>query len=188
MTKMCVRVKIHESYISKIKIDQPAHVTVDAYPDKVLEGMVTAIGVLPDSANRYLNPDLKVYLTTVAICNPQEWLKPGMTAKVEILITNLQNVVYVPAQSVDVWEDRHVCYVRQGNNNCRRTVELGENNDEFVEIRQGLQAGEQVLLQSPIKNDAEDADKPVGESNTATPKKTAYTQHKLQAPRKRGLP
>src|ERR1019366_7671090 len=61
MTRMSVNVKIHESYIKKIKKSQKARITVDAFPDTVLEGEVTKLGVLPDSQNRYMNPDLKVY-------------------------------------------------------------------------------------------------------------------------------
>jgi len=52
--------------------------------------------VLPDSQNRWLNPDLKVYLTTITIDGTHDWVKPGMSAKVEILVDRLADVVYVP--------------------------------------------------------------------------------------------
>ncbi|MES2568775.1 MAG: HlyD family secretion protein, partial [Verrucomicrobiota bacterium] len=77
MTTMSVRVKIHESYIKKIKKGQKARVTVDAFADKLLEAEVTKVGVIPDSQNRYLSPDLKVYLTTLTIKGTQDWVKPG---------------------------------------------------------------------------------------------------------------
>ena len=96
MTKMSVRVKIHESYIKKIKKGQKARITVDAFPDTVLDGEVTKVGVLPDSQNRWMNPDMKVYLTTITINGTNDWLKPGMSAKVEILANCLSDVVYVP--------------------------------------------------------------------------------------------
>lgn len=147
MTKMAVRVKIHESYIKKIQKGQKARITVDAYPDTVLEGEVIKVSVLPDSGNRYLSPDLKLYPTIVDIKGTHEWLKPGMTAKVEIFVAHLPDVVYVPLQAVSPWENRHVCYVVQGNGKPeRRFVEIGESNDEFVEIRSGLKEGERVLL------------------------------------------
>ena len=47
MTRMSVSVKIHESYIKKIKKGQKARITVDAFPDSVLDGEVTKVGVLP---------------------------------------------------------------------------------------------------------------------------------------------
>jgi len=148
LTKMSVRVKIHESYIKKIKKGQQARITVDAFPDSVLDGEVTQVGVLPDSRNRWMNPDMKVYLTTITIKGTNDWLKPGLSAKVEIFANCLSNVVYVPVQAVSPVEGKQVCYVANGGQPERRTVEVGEFNDEFIEIKGGLKEGERVLLRA----------------------------------------
>jgi HlyD family secretion protein len=148
MTKMSVRVKIHESYIKKIKKGQKARVTVDAFPDTVLDGDVTQVGVLPDSRNRWMNPDMKVYLTTITIKGTNEWLKPGMSAKVEVFANCLSNVVYVPVQAVSPSEGKQVCYIANGRKSECRTVEVGDFNDEFIEIKGGLKEGERVLLRA----------------------------------------
>jgi multidrug resistance efflux pump len=148
MTHMAVKVKIHESYIKKIKKGQKARVTVDAFPDKTLTGEVTKVGVLPDSQNRWMNPDLKVYLTTIAIDGTQDWVKPGMSAKVEILVNRLDDCIYVPVQAVSPDGDRQVCYLA-GLQPERREVEIGEFNDEFIQIKSGLKQGERVLLRLP---------------------------------------
>ncbi|PYJ03120.1 MAG: hypothetical protein DME25_13345, partial [Verrucomicrobia bacterium] len=148
MTKMSVRVKIHESYIKKIKKGQSARITVDAFPDTLMEGEVTQVGVLPDSQNRWMNPDMKVYLTTITIRSTNEWLKPGMSAKVEILVDRLSEVVYVPVQAVSPFEGKQVCYVANGGKPERRSVDTGQFNDEFIEIKTGLKAGERVLLRA----------------------------------------
>lgn len=178
MTKMSVRVKIHESYIKKIQKSQKARITLDAYPDKILDGEVSKVAVLPDSANRYLSPDLKIYQTTIAINDTQEWLKPGMTAKVEIFVSHLPDVVYIPIQAVSSWEDRQVCYIVNGASKPeRRVVDIGDCNDEFIEIRKGLKEGERVLLRPAIKatdedgaeGDSKDADK--SKAKPATPEK-----------------
>jgi multidrug efflux pump subunit AcrA (membrane-fusion protein) len=146
MTKMSVRVRIHESYIKKVKKGLKVRITADAFPDKILEGEVSNVGVLPDSQNRYLNPDMNVYLTTITINGTQDWLKPGMSAKVEILVNRLADVVYVPVQAVSPYDGKRVCYVANGGKPERRVVEIGEFNDEFVEIKNGLKEGERVLL------------------------------------------
>jgi hypothetical protein len=146
MTKMSVRVKIHESYIKKIKKGQKARITVDAFPDQVLEGEVTQVGVLPDSQNMWMNPDLKVYLTTVTIQGTKDWLKPGMSSKVEIFVNRLADVVYVPVQAVSPVDGKQVCYLANGLKPEQRIVEVGEFNDEFIEIKNGLKEGDKVLL------------------------------------------
>ncbi|MDB6172299.1 MAG: Efflux transporter, family, subunit [Chthoniobacteraceae bacterium] len=160
MTTMSVRVKIHESYIKKIKKGQKAKVTVDAFADKRLEGEVTKVGVIPDSQNRYLSPDLKVYLTTLTIKGTQDWLKPGMSAKVEIIANQLSNVVYVPVQAISPFDGKQVCYVARRGGPERREVTIGEFNDEFIEIKAGLKEGERVLLRAaPASTPGEESDK-----------------------------
>jgi multidrug resistance efflux pump len=149
MTRMAVKVKIHESYIKKIKKGQKARITVDAFPDKALTGEVTKVGVLPDSQNRWMNPDMKVYLTTITIDGTRDWVKPGMSAKVEILVDKIDNCVYVPVQAVSPDGDKQVCYIGHGSNPERREVTVGEFNDEFIEIKNGLREGELVLLRPP---------------------------------------
>jgi len=153
MLKMSVKVKIHETYIKKIAKGQRARITVDAFPDKVLEGEVIKVGVLPDSQNRWMNPDLKVYLTTIAIQGVQDWLKPGMSAKVEVVVKQLPEVVYVPMQAVTTTEGKRYCYVANGADQERREVEVGDFNDEFIEIKSGIKEGEKVCLKAPEDSD-----------------------------------
>ena len=86
LAKMSVNVKIHESYIKKIVKGQKARIVVDAFADQALKGEITKVAVLPDSANRWMNPDLKVYLTTITIEGSRDWVKPVMSAKVEVFV------------------------------------------------------------------------------------------------------
>jgi len=166
LRRMSVNVKIHESYIKKIKVGQKVRITVDAYPDQRLMGEVTVVGVLPDSQNRWLNPDLKVYLTTVTIAGTNTWLKPGMSAKVEILVNHLDDVVYVPVQSIVAANGNQYCFVTDGfGKPARREVQIGEFNDEFIEVQKGLSQNDRVLLNPP---DIRDESKP-SESKPAEP-------------------
>jgi HlyD family secretion protein len=149
MTRMSVSVKIHESYIKKIRKGQKARITVDAFPDTVLEGEVTKVGVLPDSQDRYMNPDLKVYNTVITINGTYDWVKPGMSARVEILVNKLDDVVYVPVQAISPSDGKQICYVAGSFKPERREVDIGDFNDEFIEIKHGLKEGERVLLRLP---------------------------------------
>lgn len=148
MTKMGVNVKIHESYIKKVKSGMTARIRVESFPDRPIEGEVTKVGVLPDSQNRWMNPNLKVYKTTIKINGVHDWLKPGMTAKVEILVDEFHEVVFVPIQAVFAEETEQVCYVKQGGLE-RRVVETGAYNDEFIQIVSGVEVGEEVVLKAP---------------------------------------
>ncbi len=148
MSRMSVKVKIHESYIKKIKKGQKVRITVDAFPDKILTGEVSKVGVLPDTQWRWMNPDLKVYLTTITLDETQDWVKPGMSAKVEILVNKIESCLYVPVQAISPDGDKQVCYLA-GYKPERREVQIGEFNDEFIEVKTGLKEGDRVLLRRP---------------------------------------
>jgi len=149
LSRMSVNVKIHESYIKKVKKGLKARITVDAFPDESLVGEISKVGVLPDSQNRWMSPDLKVYVTTVTIDGTHDWVKPGMSAKVEILVNKLEDVVYIPVQAVSPDNGKQICYVAGGFKPERREIEVGEFTDEFIHVKSGLKEGERVLLRLP---------------------------------------
>jgi HlyD family secretion protein len=92
-----------------------------------------------------------VYLTTITLAGTNEWLKPGMSAKVEVLVNHLADIVYVPVQAVSMSDGKQVCFVRNGASYNKRAVETGEFNDEFIEIKSGVKPGDLVLLR-PISS------------------------------------
>ncbi len=149
MSKLGVDVSIHESKIKKVNLGQSVFITAESFPDRVLEGKVAKLAVLPDSnASRY-NPSLKVYPATVEISGNNDFLKPGMSAKVEILVNELSDVVYVPVQAVFTEEEQHFVFLKRGSSFDRHVVRIGEHNDEFIEIRDGLKEGDLVSLAMP---------------------------------------
>ena len=149
MSRLGVDVAIHESHIKKIEIGQRAVITAEAVSDKTLEGKVSKVAVLPDSnASRY-NPSLKVYPSTVEIDGTQNFLKPGMTAKVKIIVDELKDVLYIPVQSVFVEKDNRFVFLRDGNTYRRQAVTIGNYNDEFIEVIEGLSEGDAVALRMP---------------------------------------
>src|ERR1017187_8757605 len=100
VSEMKVQVKIHESYINQITLGQPAFVVLDSLPDQRYRGTVSKGAQLADTSSRWGNPDLKVYATEIVINDKLPDIKPGVSARVEVLITNLENVLSVPIQAV----------------------------------------------------------------------------------------
>ncbi len=149
LRRMAVKANIHESAVQRVAPGQRARIAVDAFPDERLAGTVSKVAVVADSANAFLNPDLKVYPATITIDGSHGWLRPGMSAEVEILVDRLEDVVYVPVQAVRRAGDRRVVYVAGGGRPERREVEVGAFSDSFIEIVSGLREGEPVLLLPP---------------------------------------
>ncbi len=149
MTEMAVRVNIHESSVQRVAEGQTVAVRIDAFPDMRLTGDVIKVAVVADSGNAFMNPDLKVYPTIVRIDGEHDWLRPGMTAEVEILVASLENTVYVPIQAVTYLEDKQVVYVSRAGRREAREVQTGNYSEQFIEILSGLSAGEEVMLLPP---------------------------------------
>ena len=147
-SEMKVEIKIHETWVDKVRPGQQAKITISAFPDKTFTGKVLKKAPLADP-EEWLNPDLKVYSTDVSIDGTHEFLKTGMTAKVEIIIEELKNVISVPIQTVVNRNGKKVCYVMGSKEPKQREVETGLFNDNFVEIKSGLVEGEKVLLNPP---------------------------------------
>ena len=168
-TTMKVGVKVHESHVKRVARGLKARVRVDAYPDRPLSGQVTQIAVLPDSENRWMNPDLKVYSTSVTIDGTHDWLKPGMSAETEIIIDRLENVVQVPIQAVQTDRGQQVCYVSTPGGIQPRPIKTGDFNDTMIQILEGLEPGEMVLLRAPRRSGEEGEEGEAGEDDSGIP-------------------
>jgi RND family efflux transporter MFP subunit len=167
-TQLKVEIKINETWINKIDVNQPAKITTTAFPDKVFSGKVLKKAPMADSQSSSLLADVKVYTTDVSIEGTHDYLRTGMTAKVEILIDKLTDVLYVPIQSVVSEEDdqKRICYVMTDKGQQRREVEIGLFNDDFVEIKSGLTEGEQVLLNPPRWTETKKEEEPEQKDTT----------------------
>ncbi|MCX5635058.1 MAG: efflux RND transporter periplasmic adaptor subunit [Planctomycetota bacterium] len=145
---MKAEVKIHETWVDKVQPGQQVKITMSAFPDKVFTGKVLKKAPLA-SPEEWMNPDLKVYAADVSIDGTHDFLKTGMTAKVEIIIEELKDVLSVPIQAVVNRGGKKLCYVENSKNPREREVETGAFNDSFVEIKKGLSEGDKVLLNPP---------------------------------------
>ena len=147
--EMIVEVRVHESSVDKVRQGQSATITVEAFPDTTFEGEVLSVAPLPDPQQGFLSPDIKVYTTKVSIEGSHNIIKPGMSAKAEILVDQLNDVLFVPVQVVANREGKKLCYVTASNRVEKREVETGLFNDNFVEVKSGLTEGEKVVLNPP---------------------------------------
>ncbi len=155
-SQMKVGIKVHESHISKIHPGQAAFVVLDSIPDQRFHAVVSKVAVLPDTQSMFGNPDLKVYKSEVVITDKLPGIKPGVSARAEIVITNIPSALTVPIQAVTTRKGQSVVYVKTGGSSEPVPVEVGMFNTKFIEIASGLQTGDQVLLSPPY--DVEEKD------------------------------
>jgi HlyD family secretion protein len=152
---MKVKVKIHESVIKKIAAGQAATLQVEALANQVLHGTVKSVGTLANSEG--WRQTVKEYMVEMSIDDlpTSAGLKPGMTADVKIHVKTIPDALLVPVQAVTEFDGKSVCYVKSGRTTERREVEVGEANDQHIQILGGLTEGEDVALDARSRAAAE---------------------------------
>jgi HlyD family secretion protein len=128
---------------------QSATVRSDAFPDKMLKGHVKSVATVA-SQQDWMSTDVRVYQTMISIDEPLEGLKPGMSAEVIITTDAMDEAVLaVPIQAVlgsgEMGRKRRV-YVMTARGPELREVTVGMSNDKMAEITEGLQEGEEVVV------------------------------------------
>jgi len=149
MSTLQLKTKVYEAMINQVHPGLKAYIRLDAKPDIALTGRVAKVGVLPDSQNRWLNPDVKVFNVIVKLDQRVEGLKPGMTADVELVLARLANVLSVPVATVFTEQEKTYCWRLDGGQPRRVPVKVGLMNDRRVQILAGLSQGQRVSLVPP---------------------------------------
>ncbi len=91
LTKMQVQADVDESDIGRVKVGQPVHFSVDAYPDRPFRATVSQIRL-----NATVNQNVVTYPVIVAVDNPDQGLRPSMTANITIDVATDRNVLRIP--------------------------------------------------------------------------------------------
>jgi HlyD family secretion protein len=143
LSRMEVATLLHESIVKDIEPGMLARVSVEGLPNRVLEGHVTTISPLP-----LRNPfsDVRYYIGVVKLDAVPEGLKPGMSADVEILTIHRPSVLAIPSEALTVEQGRDFCYVAVEDHLERREITLGQWTRDMLEVTDGLNDGEQVVL------------------------------------------
>jgi HlyD family secretion protein len=156
---LAARVNIHETDIEKVEVGQAALISVEALPGRSLKGHVAMVSPVASAAHAWLNPDIKVYETDVALDERPAGLTPGMSATAEIIVAELKGVLQVPIKAVTTHRGQRVCWVKGAEGPELRDIECGHFTEEYVEITSGLSEGELVYIEPPLELPPE----PVGE-------------------------
>ncbi|UCD84488.1 MAG: efflux RND transporter periplasmic adaptor subunit [Deltaproteobacteria bacterium] len=139
MDKVKVVIYITEKYLPRVNRGQAAGITVDAYPDKVFQGTVTMLQPVVDVMNRTAKAE-------VTIPNPGHLLRPGMFARVNLIVAEKQGVIVSPGDAVLESPEGHFVFVEEEGVVEKRTVKTGIREEGEVEITEGLEPGERLVV------------------------------------------
>ncbi len=130
--------RVPEVYMRQVESGQPLEVTLDAYPGKTFQGRVLAVNPLVDTAGRAV-------VIRAQVKNQDASLRPGMFARVRLIIKDVAEALVVPEQAlVPQGSDQFVYKVVDGRA-VRAQVEVGQRRDGKAEVLSGLRAGDIVV-------------------------------------------
>jgi multidrug efflux pump subunit AcrA (membrane-fusion protein) len=143
------RTYVNEVDIRKIKKGQKVNISLDAYPEKKLTGLVDAVANVGEQNPR---SDAKVFEVNILINEKDTSLRPAMTTGNHILADKLKDVLYIPLESLHAQGDS-LSYVfkKKGLSITKTPIKIGATNEDFVVVLSGLMEGEEVLLGTPEK-------------------------------------
>jgi len=141
LSRMQVKVGIHESIVQRIKPGLAARVTL---PDKTLDGEVSSVASVTGPAG-WWNGNAVTYDTIIKL-PLVERPKPGMSAEVEVIIDRHEDVLTIPVAAVVETAEGDFCWVKTAEGAKRRSLRLGDTNDVFTVVKAGLKEGDKVVL------------------------------------------
>jgi len=166
LTKMQVDTNVSEADVGRVRVNQPATFTVDAYPGQVFTGTVTSIRKAPINVANVITYD-----AVIGVSNVDLKLFPGMTANVKILVNQRPNVLKVPNAALryhpatetaaapagktvkkGAAPEKAVWVLDADNKQQRVVVTTGESDGALTEVTQGaLKDGDRVIVAAVAK-------------------------------------
>jgi HlyD family secretion protein len=148
VNRMLVEASVGEAEVHRVQPGQAASVRVEAFPSLRLTGRVVRVGTLASaSVERPL--DDKRFDLIIELDATNAELRPEMTARADILVGMRQNVLLLPVNAVFEEQGAFVAHVPGIAGLETRRLELGESNDQFVEVVSGVGENDRVMLVAP---------------------------------------
>jgi RND family efflux transporter MFP subunit len=137
-----VQARVLESEIGKIQVGREVNVKFSAYPENIFKGKVKAI-------SPKINPEDRTCKVTIDVANPEEEIKTGMHAEVGIAAEIYKDRLLVPQAAILVrtTEGRKLVFAVEDGIAKWRYIEVGLENEDYVEILDGVKEGEEVIIE-----------------------------------------
>ncbi len=137
---------VNEIDISKIIPGLKVNITIDAFPEKAYNGVVSFVGNIGE---KLPNTSDKVFEIQVRLNEPDPALRPSMTTGNKIVISTFSDMVYIPIECVQAGTDSiPFVYTKE---RTKQVVLLGATNEKHVIIEKGLEPGSMIYITNPEK-------------------------------------
>lgn len=149
LTSMLSLTYVNEIDISKVKKGQVVALGIDAIPERKLEGEIVSVANIGQPMPK---GDAKVFEVKIRIFGNVDDLKPAMTTSNIIETATLLDTMFIPSEAVFKDDSLQFVYLRK-NKTIKQVVDLGDQNENLILVRKGLEEGDEILLTEPLNSE-----------------------------------
>ena len=149
MNNLMVDFDLPETYRSRTKVGDRVIITPDSLPALKLYGKIGKIATLPVNQISWDSASPKVYNSRIVLERQDPQLVNGMSVQIEVISRVIKNTLFIPVEAVFERQSSFYVYRRVGGTPKETAVSIGESNDNFVQITDGLEEGDVVYLYRP---------------------------------------
>jgi HlyD family secretion protein len=142
LDRLYVRATVDEFDARQIRLGQEVRVTLEALPGRTLRGRLYKISPAVSGERQ----EARTFSIRVALEEGKEFVKPGMSADVEVIVAKRRDALFVPSQAILEREGKRRVYVVAEGRARATTVRVGESNWSSTEILEGLREGDRVIV------------------------------------------
>jgi len=147
LSSLLVDVNVSEVDINSVEIGQPVTLTFDAILGSEYHGVVVEVAQTGTVSAGVVN-----FKVTVELTDADAFVKPGMTAAVNITVKELVDVLLVPNRAVRLSDGERVVYLLENNLPVKAIIRLGSSSDAMSVLVGGdVQEGDEVILNPPTE-------------------------------------
>jgi len=140
--KLIVLAQVDEADIGGVKLNMPARITLDAYPDQPIDGRVSQILYEGKNVSNVITYGVKILPEKVP-----PFFRSQMTANVNLIVESHENALLIPASAVrDSPDGKQVMVPGPDGKPTARQIQTGLESGEKVEVVSGLAEGDDVLI------------------------------------------
>ena len=136
--KIKITTNITEEDIPKIKKGLPVRFTVDSYPEKIFYGAVSKI-------SQAVNLQTRTSQIEIAVSNEGGLLKPGMFAKIKLILSVHKDVLSIPIDAIGETDSEKYVYVIEGAVARKKIIKTGISQNDFVEVLTGISDSDNIV-------------------------------------------
>lgn len=150
MSDMVVNLDLPEQYRSKVKVGDRVIITPDSMPSVKFHGTIDVIPTLPVNIIFWDSTSPKVYKSSIRFDKQSDLLVNGMSVQIEVITNTIKDTLFIPVEAIFEDKERFYVYLQTPGGGSREAdVKIGESNDRFVQIVDGLKENDTIYLYRP---------------------------------------